>query len=453
QREKARESWKGSGEAEVSAVYRKLSLDGVATEFVGYEGVTEVESKILAILKEDRSVKTLAEGEKGEIFVEQTPFYGEVGGQVGDVGVIEADGAAFDVSDTQKPLDTLFSHIGKMTKGKIALGDRVILRTNEAIRRAIEANHSGTHLLQAALKAVLGDHVKQSGSLVNAERLRFDFTHFAKVDEAELQRVEELANRFIRMNRPVTTEVLPREKAMTTGATAVFDEKYGDEVRVVKMGDVSMELCGGTHVRRTGDLGFLKILGESSVAAGVRRIEAVTGGEAVRHVDKVERELKDSASLMRANLFEVKDRIVRMLNRQKELEKEIDALKGKLAAKDSLDILSGVKEVAGVRILAALVEASDVKALRDFGDKVRDKLQSGVVLLGSKIDGKAMLLCMVTKDLLGRYHAGEIVKIIAPIVGGSGGGRPDMAQAGGSDQSRLAEALVKFEEVLLRGKD
>jgi len=450
QRNKAREAWKGSGEEEVADVYRKLSMDGIKTEFVGYEGNTEATARIVAILKDDKKVDALAEGDRGEIFVEKTPFYGEIGGQVGDVGIIEKDSALFDVWDTQKPLDDLFTHIGKVKKGTFSVGDTVDLKTDEGIRRAVEANHSGTHVLQAALKRVLGDHVKQSGSLVNAERLRFDFTHFAKIEDVEIEEVERIANAYIRNNIPVDTRVLGREEAMKTGATAVFDEKYGETVRVVRMGDYSMELCGGTHVLRTGDIGFLKVIGESSIAAGVRRIEAVTGGEAVKYAEEVEKELKTSARLVKAVPLELNKRVEKLLKTQKDLEREIETLKGKLAAKDSSDLLGKVKEIKGIKVLATLVDAPDVRTLRDFGDKVRDKISSGIILLGSRVGDKAMLLCVVTKDLTDRYNAEKIVGEIAPVVGGSGGGRPDMAQAGGSKPEKLKEALDKVEEILLR---
>jgi alanyl-tRNA synthetase len=448
QREKARESWKGSGEEEISDVYLRLSTKGISNDFVGYEGVTEAISHITAILKNDEEVDTLSEGENGEIFVAQTPFYGEVGGQVGDVGVIETGSAVFDVWDTQKPLDDLFTHIGKLKTGKLSVGDTVVLKVDEVARRATEAHHSGTHVLQAALKEVLGDHVKQSGSLVNPERLRFDFTHFSKIEDEELERVETIANDYIRQNLAVTTRVLPKEEAMKTGATAVFDEKYGDDVRLVKMGDFSAELCGGTHVLRTGDIGLLKVINESSVAAGVRRIEGVTGMAALKYLQSIEKELKKTAALLRANPMELSERVEKLLQNQRELEKEIEALKGKLASRDSADLLDKVKEIGGVKILATIVDAPDVKSLRDFGDKVRDKLKSGVILLGSKVEGKAMLLCMVTKDLTDKYNAGSIVKEVAPIVGGKGGGRPDMAQAGGPNPEKLEEALRKLEEIV-----
>jgi alanyl-tRNA synthetase len=448
QREKARESWKGSGEKTVSTSYQKLSLQGIKTMFVGYEGVTEARSRVLAILKNDEPSDSLGKGENGEVFVDFTPFYGEAGGQVGDTGIIEGKGFLFEVWETQSPVEGIVSHIGKLKKGAIKVGDDVLLKVDVGARRATEAHHSGTHVLNAALRSVLGDHVKQSGSLVNPERLRFDYTHFSKIEEDELHRIESIANDIIRQNLPVQTEVLPREEAMKTGAQAVFDEKYADEVRVVKMGDATMELCGGTHVLRTGDIGFLKVVHESAIAAGVRRIEAVTGGEALKYVINVEGELKKSAGLLKTNPLELSERVEKLLKHQRELEKEIEALRGKLAAKDTSDLIDQVKEIKGVRILSAVVDVSDAKTMRDLGDKLKDKLRSGIILLGSKAADKAMLLCMVTKDLTGRYHAGNIIKEIAPIVGGSGGGRPDMAQAGGPKPENLKQALDKLAEIL-----
>jgi len=449
QREKARESWKGSGEQAVADSYKKLSVRGIATEFIGYHGVTEATARVTAILKKDAEVEELAAGENGEIFVAETPFYGEKGGQVGDTGVITGDdGALFEVWDTQCPTDTLITHIGKMKEGRIRVGDLVQLRVDEAARRATEAHHSGTHVLNAALRKILGDHVKQAGSSVTPERLRFDFTHFSRIEAEELDAIENIANDYIRRNAEVNTRVLPKEEAMKTGAAAVFDEKYSDNVRVVKMGDFSMELCGGTHVNRTGDIGALKVIGESAVAAGVRRIEAVTGAEAIKYFKAVEAELKKSAGLLRTHPLEVTERVDRLLKHQRELEREIEALKGKLAARDSADLIGRAREIKGVKVLATTVEAPDVKTLRDFGDKLRDKLASGVILLGARVEGKAMLLCMVTKDLTGRYHAGNIIKAVAPLVGGSGGGRPDMAQAGGPQPENLERALAKLEELI-----
>ncbi len=450
QREKARESWKGSGEEAISEVYHRLSVEGISTEFVGYEGITTGQSKILAVLKNGRPVDGIGEGDDAEIITAKTPFYGEIGGQVGDTGEIAlSDGSGvFSVTDTKRPLDNLIVHVGKLTGGALRKGDTVDLNVADEKRRATEANHSGTHLLQAALKTVLGEHVKQSGSLVNAERLRFDFTHFSRIEEGELARVETLVNRMIRTNAPVETAVMPLDEAVKTGATAVFDEKYGETVRVVKMTGFGSELCGGTHVARTGDIGFFKIVHESAVAAGVRRIEAVTGKRAVDHAQLIENELRKTAGLLKIGLLETADRTEKLLHRERELEKEIESLKGKLAAKDSGDLMGHVRKINGVDVLAAVVEASDVKTLRDFGDKLRDRLRSGVILLGSKAEGKAMLLCLVTKDLTDRYHAGNIIKAVAPLVGGSGGGRPDMAQAGGPKPEFLERALEKLPELL-----
>jgi alanyl-tRNA synthetase len=448
QREKARESWKGSGEQAVSESYAKLSVKGISTSFAGYEGVTAAASHITAILVKDEPVESVTEGIQVEVFVEQTPFYGEAGGQVGDTGILEGDGFLFEVRDTRRPVENLITHIGKLKKGRMNVGDRVHLNVEVDRRRAIEAHHSGTHVLNAALRSVLGDHVKQSGSLVNPERLRFDFTHFSRIEEDELDRIETLANDIIRGNFPVDSRVLSREEAIKTGATAVFDEKYGEKVRLVKMGDVSRELCGGTHVARTGDIGFLKIVHESAIAAGVRRIEAVTGREALKYVRKTEGELRKSAGFLKTSPFELSERLEKLLKHQRDLEKEIEGLKGKLAAKDSSDLLNEVIEINGIRVLATVVDAADVKTLRDFGDKIRDKIPSGIILLGSRSDDKAMLLCLVTKDLTDRYHAGNIIKEIAPIVGGSGGGRPDMAQAGGQQPENLKQAIAKLKELV-----
>ncbi|MDD4998593.1 MAG: DHHA1 domain-containing protein, partial [Syntrophales bacterium] len=406
------------------------------------------ESKVTAILKRGQPVEEIADGDLAEVIVAKTPFYGEIGGQVGDTGLIEGDGFRFEVADAKRPLDHLISHVGRLRHGKIRVGDTVRLTVDDETRQATEANHSGTHLLQAALKTVLGEHVKQSGSLVDSERLRFDFTHFSRIEEGELRRVETLVNRMIRANVPVETAVMPLDEAVKTGATAVFDEKYGETVRVVEMTGFSSELCGGTHVARTGDIGFFKIVQESAVAAGVRRIEAVTGKKAVEHAQRVENELRETAGLLKIGLLETSERTEKLLRRERELEKEIESLKGKLAAKDSGDLMARVRNLNGVDILSAVVEASDVKTLRDFGDKLRDRLRSGIILLGSRSEGKAMLLCIVTKDLTKRYHAGNIIKAVAPVVGGSGGGRPDMAQAGGQKPEFLEKALQKLPELL-----
>jgi alanyl-tRNA synthetase len=450
QRERARGAWKGSGEEAVAECYLKAASSGIVAEFCGYEGVTRAESRIAAIFTGGESVEFVNEGRQAEIVLTATPFYGESGGQTGDTGYIEGDGFIFAVQDTKKPVDKFIVHKGIVQKGKIKVGTAARLIVDTEKRKAIQANHSGTHILQAALKAVLGDHIKQSGSLVNTQRLRFDFTHFSKITDEELQRVEEITNDVIRRNLEVQTEVCALEEALKTGATAVFDEKYGATVRIVKMGQMSMELCGGTHVQRTGDIGLLKVVHESAIAAGVRRIEAVTSKEALAHVQKVEEELKKAAGLFKANPLELADRTDKLLKHVRDLEKKIEALKGKLAAKDSGDLMTQVREIGGVKVLAAEVSIADAKTLRDFGDKLRDKLESGIILLGSKAGAKALLLCMVTKDLAGKYSAGNIIKELAPLVGGSGGGRPDMAQAGGTQPENLSKAISALEKLLTK---
>jgi alanyl-tRNA synthetase len=448
QRERARGAWKGSGEEAVAECYLKVSSSGILSEFCGYEGVTRDKAKVTAIFVNGKPAEIARVGQLAEIVLDSTPFYGESGGQAGDTGYLEGTAFNFIVEDTKKPVENFIVHKGVVKSGEIKIGATANLTVDLERRKAIAANHSGTHILQAALKAVLGDHIKQSGSLVNAERLRFDFTHFSKISDEELRRVETIANDMIRKNLTVQTEVCTLEDALKTGATAVFDEKYGATVRIVKMGEMSMELCGGTHVERTGDIGLLKIVHESAIAAGVRRIEAITGREAVLHIQKADEELKQAAGLFKAGHFEVYDRAEKLLKNVRELEKEIEGLKGKLAAKDSGDLMSRVREIAGVKVLAEEVNISDAKTLRDFGDKLRDKMASGIILLGSKADDKAMLLCMVTKDLAGKYHAGNIIKELAPIVGGKGGGRPDMAQAGGSQPENLNHVFPALEKLL-----
>jgi alanyl-tRNA synthetase len=450
QRERARGAWKGSGEEAIAECYLKASSLGIISEFCGYEGTNKSDAKVLAIFVDGNPVDSVREGQKAEIVLDTTPFYGESGGQTGDTGYLEGTGFNFKIEDTKRPIDKFIVHKGNVLKGEIKAGTKAQLIVDEERRKAIAANHSGTHILQAALKAVLGDHIKQSGSLVNALRLRFDFTHFSKISDEELQRVETIANDMIRKNLPVKTEVCALEDALKTGATAVFDEKYGATVRIVKMGEMSMELCGGTHVKQTGDIGLLKVVHESAIAAGVRRIEAVTGKEALTHVQKAEEELKKAAGLLKASPLEVFDRTEKILKQTRELEKEIEALKGKLAARDSGDLMNQARVIGGVKVLAAQVSIADVKTLRDFGDKLRDKLESGIILLGSKSGEKALLLCMVTKDLAGKYHAGNIIKELAPLVGGSGGGRPDMAQAGGTQPENLSEAIAYLEKLITK---
>ena len=450
QRERARGAWKGSGEEAVAECYLKASSSGIVTEFCGYDTASKDAARVTAIFVDGKPADLAREGQQAEIVLDATPFYGESGGQAGDTGYLEGQNFNFTVLDTKKPIDKFFVHKGIVRAGEIKIGSPAKLVIDQARRKAIAANHSGTHILQAALKAVLGDHIKQSGSQVTPERLRFDFTHFSKISDEEMQRVEDIANDIIRRNLDVQTEVCALEDALKTGATAVFDEKYGATVRIVKMGEMSMELCGGTHVQRTGDIGLLKVLHESAIAAGVRRIEAVTGKEALAHLQNAESELKRTAGLFKAGSLEVYDRTEKLLKHVRDLEKEIEALKGNIAAKDSGDLMSQAKEINGVKVLAAEVNIADAKTLRDFGDKLRDKMASGIILLGSRADDKALLLCMVTKDLASKFHAGNIIKELAPLVGGKGGGRPDMAQAGGTQPENLSKVFPELEKLLTK---
>ena len=450
QRERARGAWKGSGEEAVAGCYLKVSGSGVASEFCGYETGSKEGAQIKAIFVDGQEVDEVGEGRQAEIVVDDTPFYGESGGQIGDTGYLEGDNFYFSVEDTKKPIDRFTVHKGMVRSGKIKVGAKAKMVVDLGRRAAIAANHSGTHLLQAALKAVLGDHVKQSGSLVTAERLRFDFTHFTRITDEELQRVETITNDMIRKNLPVDTEICSLSEALQTGATAVFDEKYADTVRVVKMGEMSMELCGGTHVTRTGDIGLLKILNETAIAAGVRRIEALTGAEALRHVQMAEEELKRTASLFKSGQLEVFKRTEKLQKSLRELEREIEALKSKLASRDSGDLLDMVKDIGGVKVLGAKVEIADAKVLREFGDKLRDRLGSGIILLAGKAGDRILLLCMVTKDLAGRFHAGNIISELAPVIGGKGGGRPDMAQAGGTQPENLDLLWAKLDALIAR---
>ncbi len=448
QREKSRESWKGSGDAEVAKQYQELAQAGVRTDFLGYEGNIAGTAVVIALMKDGVLKEELSPGEEGEVFLENTPFYGEIGGQCGDQGIMTAGESLFRVFHTKRPLDEIISHLGRVEKGTIRVGDILNLQVDQTRRRAIEANHSATHLLQAALKSLLGNHVKQSGSLVAADRLRFDFSHFSRIEETDLRRVEEMVNDFIRMNLIVDTQVMPLDQAVKTGATAVFDEKYGQEVRVLQMGPVSRELCGGTHVKQTGDIGLFKILHESAIAAGVRRIEAVTGAAAIAYVQTIEGQMKQAAQLLKTNPAELVERVERLLKQQKDLERQLEQSKALMAAKDSADLVNQARVVNGIRVLAVRVEVREPKELRDFGDKLRDRLQSGIILLGSATSDKANLLCLVTPDLTSRYQAGKLIREIAPLVGGSGGGRDELAQAGGSRPEGLDAALEKLFELV-----
>jgi alanyl-tRNA synthetase len=417
-----------------------VSLDELGIRpaaFTGYESIKD-HARISALLREGVAVKELKAGESGVVYLDTTPFYAESGGQVGDQGLLIAGDARFQVQDTQKG----HAHVGQMQQGRLKVGDRVACEVDQDKRQATAYNHSATHLLHAALKKVLGPHVSQKGSLVDAERLRFDFTQPEPVTRAQLDEIERLVNDEIRANDPVETRVMAIKDAMASGAMALFGEKYGDEVRVVGMGGFSTELCGGTHVRRTGDIGLLKIVTEGGVAAGVRRIEAVTAAAALAYLRDSEQRLARIADLVRGSRDDVERKVEQLGLRLKSLEKELDQFRGKLAASKGDALLDAVREVNGVKVLATRLDGADSKGLRETMDRLKDKLGSAAIVLASVQDNKVSLIAGVTKDLVGRIHAGQMVNQVAMRVGGKGGGRPDMAQAGGTDPSQLDAALA-----------
>jgi alanyl-tRNA synthetase len=411
------------------------------TEFTGY-GALESESQVTALLRGEDRVSELAAGEEGVIVLESTPFYAESGGQVGDHGVLRSGDALFEVLDTRKLGGEVFGHVGRMRLGSMREGSKVRAQVDGAARAATARNHSATHLLHAALRKVLGAHVEQKGSLVEPSRLRFDFSHFEVVSPEQLSEVERLINQQIMANTEVSTRVMAFEDARAAGAVALFGEKYGARVRVVGMGEFSTELCGGTHVRRTGDIGLFKIVSESGIASGVRRIEALTGEGSLAYVNAELDRLDRVAHVLRAGREEVEDKAQQLASRSRELERELERAKEKAANTASSELVNRAREVKGVRVLAARLDEADAKTLRESVDRLKDRLGSAVVVLGS-VQGvdKVALAAGVTKDLVERVHAGRLINAVAARVGGKGGGRPDMAQAGGTDPSCLDAAL------------
>ena len=430
-----------------ATVYDEIEAS-VTSEFVGYDRLTHT-SKISVLTTESEIVEAITEGQNGTIFVDETPFYATMGGQEGDTGIICTEDAEFTVSNTIKLLGGKIGHVGNVTKGMFKVGDSVTLEVAEKERANTCKNHSATHLLQKALKTVLGSHVEQKGSLVTPDRLRFDFAHFSAMTPEELEKVENIVNTEIAKNVPVVTEVMNIEQAKATGAMALFGEKYEEDVRVVSMGDFSKELCGGTHVSNTGNITTFKIVSEAGVAAGVRRIEALTGDGVFCYYKEVEKELAEAAKAAKSTPANLKEKIEHMQAEMKALQSEIESLKSK-AAKDALgDVMNQVKEVNGVRLLATAVEDVDMNGLRDLGDQLKEKLGEGVVVIASSASGKVNLIAMATDEAMEKgAHAGNLIKGIAALVGGGGGGRPNMAQAGGKNPAGIPDAIAKVEEVL-----
>ena len=433
--------------AEISDAYKNLSAAGVMPEFVGYDKIS-CDSKVLLLVEDGQEVQEATSGQMVEVVTEVTPFYGEAGGQVGDTGRIAGDDLDMEISDTIKDPTGLIIHKGKIISGSIKKGETVTLNVDRAKRDATEINHTATHLLHFALRKVLGDHVKQAGSLVAPDRFRFDFTHFSLTDFETLNEIETLVNERIRENIPVKIVEMDAEEAFKSDATALFEEKYGDRVRVVSLGDFSKELCGGTHTDFTGNIGLFKIIDESSVASGVRRIEAVTGSAALAYTQKNSKVLQDTAHMLREQPDAVPQRIEKILSLQKSLEKEVEQLKAKIASLSAGEAEEEIKTINGIKVLARKVLVDNPAALRDLADRFRDKIKSGIVVLGSLAGSKVLLIAVVTKDLTDRFHAGNIINQVASIVGGSGGGRPDMAQAGGTKPEKLDQALEKVYKVV-----
>ena len=448
QRKRARESRAVSNYMGADAtVYDEIDRN-ITTEFDGYDKL-EAASKVTVLTTETEIVDSLMEGQKGTIFVERTPFYATMGGQEGYTGVITTANGVFRVEDTIKLRGGKYGHVGVMESGMISNGDEVTLKVDEQERKDTCKNHSATHLLQKALKTVLGAHVEQKGSLVNPTRLRFDFAHFQAMTPEEIAETEALVNKEIQAALPVTTQIMGIEEAKKTGAMALFGEKYGDEVRVVSMGDFSVELCGGTHVANTANITLFKIVSEAGVAAGVRRIEALTGNNVIEYYRQMEENLHTIAKTLKTSPAEITEKITHLQKEVKELQSENESLKSKMAQDSLGNVMDQVVEVKGVKVLASAVDGVDMNGLRDLGDQLKEKLGEGVVVLASAKDGKVSLLAMATQGAMDKgAHAGNLIKAAAAIVGGGGGGRPNMAQAGGKNPDKIPEAIAKVAELV-----
>jgi alanyl-tRNA synthetase len=422
---------------------KALDYTGAGNEFVGYDSLTD-ESRVTGLFVDGVAVDQITAGQAGVVVLDSTPFYSESGGQVGDQGAIFSDTAMFDVADTQKIKSDVFGHHGSLSAGALKVGDKVTAHVNAAIRSATVRNHSATHLMHKALRAVLGTHVQQKGSLVNAERTRFDFTHNAPVTDEQVHAIEGLVNAEILANAATQSRLMDIESAKQTGAMMLFGEKYGEVVRVLDIGSTT-ELCGGTHVQRTGDIGLFKVVSEGGVAAGVRRIEAVTGEGALAYLQALEATVTQVAGTVKAPVAELNERVKGMLDHVRQLEKEIAALKGKLASSQGDELLLQAVDVKGVKLLAVRLDGADAKTLRESMDKLKDKLKSAVILLATVDGAKVQLAAGVTPDLVGKVKAGELVNFVAAQVGGKGGGKADMAMAGGTEPAGLPAALASVQ--------
>jgi len=418
---------------------RAVEYTGAGNTFTGYEHLEE-QATVVGLYFEGTAVPSLKEGQAGIVVLDTTPFYSESGGQVGDQGFISAEGVQFGVEDTQKIKADVYGHHGVQTQGTLTVGDKVKAAVDGARRAATMRNHSVTHIMHKALREVLGDHVQQKGSLVDPDKTRFDFAHNAPVTREQILEIEKRVNAEILLNSDTQARVMDIESAQKTGALMLFGEKYGETVRVLDIGS-SRELCGGTHVSRTGDIGLFKVMSESGVAAGVRRIEAITGAKALGYVQELEAVIHSAAAMMKTQPAELEPRLAQVLDQMKALEREVGALKGKLASSQGDELLAQAVDVKGIKVLAAVLEGADVATLRSTMDKLKDKLKTAAIVLAAVNDGKVSLIAGVTADSIGKVKAGELVNFVAQQVGGKGGGKPDMAQAGGTDASGLPAAL------------
>ena len=435
--EKQKSTARAAGKFEMAA---GIEYSGAKTAFVGYDTLAE-NGRVLALYVAGAAVQSIAAGQDAVIVLDHTPFYAESGGQAGDVGVLETEGASFDVADTKKIQAEVFGHHGKLARGTLSVGDVVSAKVNASLRAAVMRNHSATHLMHKALRSVLGGHVSQKGSLVDADKTRFDFSHNAPLTAGEIRRIEALVNHEILENAATDAQLMSYDDAIKHGAMALFGEKYGDEVRVLGIGS-SRELCGGTHVTRTGDIGLFKITAESGVAAGIRRIEAVTGAHALSLLQSLAAQVNEAAAALKVQPEEITQRIGQVQDQVKALEKELAALKSKLASGQGDELLAQAVDVNGIKVLAATLVGADVATMREVMDKMKDKLKTAAIVLAAVHDGKVSLIAGVTADATGKVKAGELVNFVAQQVGGKGGGRADMAQAGGTDASGLAAALA-----------
>jgi alanyl-tRNA synthetase len=446
-RQHARETWKGSGEVQVDPVYQRVLRRTGPTRFLGYDQV-ESADQVAALIVDGQEVSEVEAGQTVELVLASTPFYGESGGQVGDIGrIVSTEGEVeVEVTDTQKPVSDLIVHRGVVKRGTLRPNMAVQLSIDHERRENIRKNHTATHLLHAALRQILGDHVKQAGSLVAPDRLRFDFTHFTRLSPQELERIERLVNEKLWDNTAVQVDVTTLDQAIASGALALFGEKYGEDVRTIEVPGFSKELCGGTHARATGEIGFFTITSEAGIGSGVRRIEAVTGPGAYEYVKRDERILHDMRQLLKAQPEEEVDKLERLAAQQRDLERQLAALQQRLATAQTQDYFSEVQDVNGVKVLALHLQDFDRKGLRSFVDTAKDRLGSGVVVVGTAEDDKVALVAGVTKDLTDRISAGLLMGKLAALTGGKGGGRPDMAQGGGTQVDKLPDAIARVPE-------